>query len=161
MKKDEIIHALQDSRAAFMAAIDGLSDESMLLPEVVGEWSVRDLLVHLTLWEAGLVTLLFYVKEGRKPPPDDNPSETMDQRNARWHAENKDRPLDRARADFAAVREQTLRRVRALTQADFDRADKLPWLEDAPLSEWIANDTYGHEAEHMQQIREWRSRLGV
>ncbi|MCX6026980.1 MAG: ClbS/DfsB family four-helix bundle protein, partial [Chloroflexi bacterium] len=78
-----------------------------------------------------------------------------------WHAENKDRPLDRARGDFAAVREQTLRRVRALTQADFERPEKLAWLEGAPLAQWIASDTFEHEAEHLQQIREWRSRRGV
>lgn len=144
-----------------MAAIDGLTDESMLAPGVVGEWSVRDLLVHLTLWEAGLVTLLFYVKEGHKPPPDEDAAETMDQRNARWHAENKDRPLDRARTDFAAVRKQTLRRVRALTKAEFERAEKLAWLEGAPLSQWIASDTFEHETEHIQQIRAWRSRQGV
>jgi hypothetical protein len=160
MKKTELIQALKDSRAAFLGAIDGLSDEAMLEPGVVGEWSVRDLLVHLTLWEAGLVTLLFYVKEGCKPPPDENAADTMDQKNARWHAENKDRPLDRARADFVAVRKQTLRRVRALTLVDFEKADKLAWLEGAPLSKWIASDTFDHEAEHIQQIREWRTRRG-
>lgn len=161
MKKTEIIRTLQESRTAFMAAIEGLSDEAMLEPDVVGKWSVRDLLVHLTLWEAGLVTLLFYVKEGRKPPPDENAAETMDQKNARLHAENKDRPLDAARTDFAAVRKQTLRRVRALTPAEFEQADELAWLEGAPLSKWIASDTFEHEAEHLQQIREWRSRRGV
>ena len=161
MKKTEILKTLKGSREAFLAAIEGLSDEAMLEPGVVGEWSVCDLLVHLTLWEAGLVTLLFHVKEGHKPPPDENAAETMDQKNARWHAENKGRPLDLARADFVAVRKQTLRRVRALTQAEFEQADKLAWLEGAPLSKWIASDTFEHEAEHIQQIREWRSRQGV
>jgi len=161
MEKKEIIEKLKNSRAAFLDAIDGLSDDAMLEPGVVGEWSVRDLLVHLTLWEAGLVTLLFHIKEGRKPPPDEKAAETMDQKNARWHAENKDRPLDLARADFIAVRKQTLRRVRALTQAEFEKADKLAWLEGAPLSKWIASDTFDHEAEHIQQIRAWRARRGV
>ncbi len=158
MKKTEIIQRLKDSREAFLAAIDGLTDEAMVEPGVVGEWSVRDLLVHLTLWEAGLVTTLYYVKLGRKPPAGSVTSETMDQKNARWYAENKDRPLERARADFVAVRQQTLRRVRALTQAEFDRAEKLAWLEGAPLEKWIASDTYEHEAEHILQIREWRTR---
>jgi hypothetical protein len=130
----------------------------MVEPGVVGEWSVRDLLVHLTLWEAELVTTLYHVKLGRKPRASATASETMDQRNARWHAENKDRPLERARADFAAVRQQTLRRVRALTQAEFDHAEKLAWLEGAPLEKWIASDTYDHEAEHILHIREWRER---
>ncbi len=104
------------------------------------------------------MTTLYYVKLGRKPPAGSVTSETMDQKNARWHAENKDRPVERARADFAAVRQQTLRRVRALTQAEFDRAEKLTWLEGAPLEKWIASDSYDHEAEHIAQIREWRER---
>ncbi len=158
MKKSEIVQRLKDSREAFLAAIDGLTDVAIVEPGVVGEWSVRDVLVHMTLWEASLVTFLYYVKLGRKPPPGEHPDETMDERNARWHAEHKDRPLDRARADFLAVRQQTLRRVRALTQAEIDQAEKLAWLEGAPLERWIASDTYEHEAEHIQQILEWRAR---
>ena len=161
MKKTELIQALKDSRASFLAAIEGLPDEALLQPGVVGEWSIRDLLVHLTLWEAELVTVLYYVKQGRKPPAGVIASEDMDAKNARWHAENKDRPLDVARADFTAVREQTLRRVRSLTQADLERADKQPWLQATPLMAWIASDTFEHEAEHIQQIREWRARRGL
>jgi Protein of unknown function (DUF1706) len=158
VKKTETLQRLKDSREAFLKAIDGLTDEAMVEPGVVGEWSLRDLFVHLTLWEAELVTTLYYVKLGRKPPAGTVTSESMDQKNARWHAENKDRPLERARTDFAAVRQQTLRRVRALTQAEIDHAEKLTWLEGAPLEKWIASDTYEHEAEHLQQIREWRER---
>ena len=39
----------------------------MIQPGVVGQWSLKDILVHLTLWEAELVTLLFQARQGQKP----------------------------------------------------------------------------------------------
>ena len=33
---------------------------------------------------------------------------------------------------------------------------KYPWLKGIPLWKWIAEDSFGHEAEHIPHLREWR-----
>jgi hypothetical protein len=162
MTKQDIRTALENSRAAILDAIDGLSPDQLLRPKAVGDWSVRDVLQHLSLWEAELVRLLAHVDQGRKavgqsfvPNPD------FDALNARWHAETKDRPLERVLEDFYGVRRQTLRWIDEFSEDDLTRIRRETWLRSQPLARWIAEYTYEHEAEHMQAIRAWRQVAGV
>src|SRR5947209_12785508 len=56
--KQQVIEQLQAARAALLTAIEGLSDDVMLRPGVVGMWSIKDVLAHLSAWESELVTAL-------------------------------------------------------------------------------------------------------
>lgn len=157
MTKAEILSALDASRAALLDAIDGLSPEQMLAPNAVGEWSVRDILQHLSVWEAELVRLLVHVDQRRKPiGPSFVPNPDFDTINARWHAETKDRPLDRVLQDFHGVRRQTRRWVDEMAEEDLLRVRPEPWLHGQPLARWIAEYSYEHEQEHGAAIRQWR-----
>src|SRR3989304_982715 len=161
MTKQEIIAALEASRSALLDAIDGLTPEQLQHPKSVGEWSVRDVLQHLSLWEAELVRLLVHVDQGRRavgqsfvPNPD------FDSLNATWHAETKDRPLDRVLEDFHGVRRQTLRWVDEFSNEDLTRIRREAWLPNQPGARWIAEYSYEHEAEHTLAIRAWRQPAG-
>jgi hypothetical protein len=155
--KQELRASLEESRAALLDAIDGLTPEQLLQPRAVGEWSVRDILQHLSLWEAELVRLLMHVDQGRRavgqsfvPNPD------FDSLNARWHAETKDRPLDRVLEDFHGVRRQTRRWIDEFSDEDLERLRRESWLHNQSLARWIAEYSYEHEQEHTQAIRAWR-----
>jgi len=159
MSKQEIRSALEASRSALLDAIDGLTPEHLQHPKAVGEWSVRDILQHISLWEAELVRLLVHVDQGRRAVGQSfvaNPD--FDSLNARWHAETKDRPLDRVLEDFHGVRRQILRWVDELADEDLTRIRREAWLHKQPLARWIAEYSYEHEAEHTQAIRAWRER---
>lgn len=161
MNKPELIAALENGREQFHTVIQGLSDEAMLEPGVVGEWSVKDVLAHLTRWEGELVALLFQAQQGREPGTVHFGSASTDEVNAKWYAESKDRPLERVLSDFEGVRRQTIRRVQPLSDRDLTDPKRFPWLDGKPLSSWIENDSFGHEAEHAVQIRAWRERRGL
>jgi hypothetical protein len=162
MSKQEIRSALEASRAALLDALDGLTPEHLLQPRAVGEWSVRDVLQHLSLWEAELVRLLLHVEQGRQavggsfvPNPD------FDAINALWHAETKDRPLERVLEDFHGVRRQTLRWLGDFSDEDLTRIRREAWLHNQSLARWIAEYSYEHEQEHTLAIRAWRQGAGV
>ena len=55
MTRDEILEALHASRAQVEAALTGLTDAQLIEPGALGEWSVKDILSHLTAWEAEAV----------------------------------------------------------------------------------------------------------
>lgn len=162
MTKQELRSALETTRAALLDAIEGLTPEQLLLPKAVGEWSVRDILQHLSLWEAELVRLMVHLDQGRKPVGQSFvPNPDFDSLNARWHAETKDRPLERVLEDFHGVRRQTLRWVAEFSDDDLTRRRPETWLHGNPLSRWIAEYSFEHEAEHTDAIRAWRSATGV
>lgn len=157
MDKAQLLEALQVGREKILQAIEGLSEAEMGQPGVVGEWSVKDILVHLTRWEAELVKLLWQAAQGVKPTTVHFTSPSVDEINARWYTESRDRPLSLVFQDFHAVRTQTLRRVKELPEKALIDQDYFPWAESQPLWKWISCDSFEHEAEHAAQIRSWRS----
>jgi uncharacterized damage-inducible protein DinB len=162
MNKQQLLAEMESARAEILEAMAGLSDEEMLEPDVVGAWSVRDVLQHISLWEAELVKLLVHVQQRRRPSGERWSGKLdIDALNARWHAETRDRPLDRVRADFAGVRQQTQRRLNELAEADLTETRAFPWLKGRPLWQYVFEDTIEHDREHAEQIRAWRKGTGA
>ena len=160
MKKDEILSELEDKREQFLDTIDGLSDQALQEPGVVGDWSVKDVMSHISAWEAELVKLLWQAKQGQKPTSVHFSDKSVDELNALWYQETHSRPLDRVLADFSAVRRQTNRRVEAFSESELNDDKRFPWLRGHPLWKWVASDSFEHEEEHAAQIREWRDTRG-
>jgi hypothetical protein len=158
MTQDEILDRLEDEREAFLEAIDGLTDEQLEQPGVVGDWSIKDLLFHLTMWEAELVKLLWQAAQGVQPTTVQFSKLSVDERNALWSVQSKDRTLEQVIDDFAGVRKQTSRRVTAFKDKDLEDPQRYPWLKGHPLWVWIAEDSFKHEAEHVAQILAWREK---
>ena len=137
MTKDEILDALEDGRERFLDDIAGLSENTLIEPGVIGDWSVKDILAHISAWEAELVKLLWQVSQERIPASLLVEDVSVDDLNAAWQAETHKRPLERVLGDFAGVRKQTSRRVEAFSDADFNDAGRFAWLKGEPLDDII------------------------
>ncbi|HUF37242.1 MAG TPA: ClbS/DfsB family four-helix bundle protein [Anaerolineales bacterium] len=154
MNKEELITALEAGREALEKSLEGLSEEQYLRPGLFGEWTVKDLLVHLTMWEAQLITVLFRAGAGRKPDTAHFAGGARSSLNARWLAEHKDRPLERAIEDFEGIRNQTIRRIGELAESDLADPKRFPWLGGQALWQWVHEHTVEHEARHRQELEE-------
>jgi hypothetical protein len=156
MKKAEIISALKEGRSNFLDAIHDLSDQEMENSIVFADWTVKDILVHLTRWEAELVKLLWQARQGIMPSTAHFSQESVDDINARWYKESRARPFEIVLDDFYGIRTQSIRRVEALKEKLLVDPSIFPWLNGEPLWKWIAGDSFEHEAEHENQIRIWK-----
>jgi hypothetical protein len=160
MTKDEILAAIEEGRSKLNLAIEGLSDAQLQEPGVTGEWSVKDLLFHITTWESELVKLLWQAAEGQQATSLLVTDQDIDGSNARVYALGKDRPLESVRQDFHGVHTQIVRRAGVFSDADLSDLHRFPWLGGDPLWQWIAGDSFEHEAEHGAEILEWRRKKG-
>jgi hypothetical protein len=158
MNKDEIFNALEESREQFLDLIDNLSEEQLLTPGVEGEWSLRDILVHLARWEAELVKLLWQVRQEQRPTTVHFSGQSTDEINDRWQLESRGRPLERVLEDFHGVRAQTQRRLEEFSDRDLTDPTRYRWLEGQPLWERVGGDSFEHERKHAAHVREWLSR---
>lgn len=155
MKKDALLLVLEESREELLDILDALEDEDLLVPGVVGDWSIKDLLAHITMWEAQLITLLWQAKRGQKPTAIYFSGMTDDEINARWHREGRDRPLNLVLADFHGARNQTIRRVEEFSEKDLNDPQRFSWSGGSPLWKWIYGSSVEHDREHAEQIKAW------
>jgi hypothetical protein len=161
MNKSAVLSALEESRERFLDAIEGLSEEALETPGVSGDWSVKDLLIHLTRWEAELVKLLWQARNQRTPTTVHFSRQEVDTINELWYHQFRQRWLGLVLDDFHGVRNQTVRRVEELPEQAFADLEYYPWLGGQPLWKWIAEDSFSHESEHEAQVRAWRAAKGV
>jgi hypothetical protein len=156
MDKSELLSELEDQRQEFLDLLEDVPDEWMLVPDVVGEWSIRDVLAHLTAWEGQTVTLLFQVQhEIAKPTTAHFGKETDDEINKRWHEAGKDRPFGLIWEDWLNVRKQMIRRVSDMSEQELNDPKRYPWMNGNPLTQLILEAVLDHEEEHADHIREW------
>ena len=156
MNKKEILDRLESEREHFLDALEGLSEDDLERSGVVGTWSIKDVLIHISRWEAELVKLLWQARQGQKPTSMHFTQAEVDETNLGWFKESQFRPLRSVLDDFHAVRNQTILRVEAFSEAELRDPDRYKWAKKRPLAEWIASDSFEHEAEHREQILAWR-----
>jgi hypothetical protein len=161
MTKEEIITKLSASRENFLAAIQGLSDPDLTTKTVAGQWTVKDIMAHLTRWEAELVKLLWQARNNVKPTTIHFDLPPVDEINAKWYLESRESALHMVWSDFHGVRAQTVRRVKKFSSVELNDPQQYPWLDSNPLWQWIATDSFEHESEHEAQIRTWRRKGGI
>jgi len=141
--------------AALEVALAGLSDEQMLEKDVVGEWSVKDLLGHMAFWAQQAAKNTELVKTGRqdKIVRPANP-ETTDRWNARERHARAHRPLAEVQRELEESHRQALAAL-----ADLPEEKLSLELDGGIFLELYAVDTYDHYREHIAQVLSWRKLL--
>lgn len=160
MTKNELLGALSESRAQLTAALAGLDETHLLAPGAGGDdWTVKDVLSHLTAWEAEVVTGLAKFRRGQSPGKTHYSQAEILAQNASWYAENKDRPLERVLADFHGVRKQLTRQLEACTEKDLSAPRK--WFNNGTVEDWVRGWILEHEHEHAEHLQAWRRQAGA
>jgi hypothetical protein len=157
MDRQALIAAIENSRAELNAALEGLTVEQLMAPGAAGEWSVKDILAHITAWEVDLLTNLGRVKRGQKPGRIVWDAAAIEDQNAKWWAEYRDRPLERVMEDFRGVHRQVLRQVAAMS--DKDLAAPVGWRRGEPMYQFFMVYVVNHETEHLAALKAWRQQV--
>jgi len=58
MTKQQLLDRLENAWADLQASFAGLSEAQMTQPGVTGDWSVKDILAHVTTWEEEALRML-------------------------------------------------------------------------------------------------------
>lgn len=161
MNKSDLLTRLEESREAFLDILEGLPQDQWIIPGVVGEWSIKDILAHLSRWEAELIKLLWQARQGQRPTTLHFTQLDVDETNRLWFLDSRIRSLERVLEDFHAVRNQTILRVEEFSDKELTDLKSFPWLGSNALWQWIASDSFEHEEEHGAQIKAWRKKLSV
>ena len=152
--KSELLAELDQEWANVERICFGLSEADMLAPGVEGEWSVKDILCHLSAWEKYLLDRLGYVLTRQHPRyPAMSSWDDVHRFNAQVYADNKDRPLTSVIIEFRSL----YRGVMTVLESLDDEVLNQPYSYDFPddaltLLQLIRANTFEHYREHCTAI---------
>jgi len=149
-RRTDTYRLLAQNREQLNFAIEGLPPDRMLVP-VLDDWSVKDILTHITSWDELLLPDIYRLARGRAAGLACNVQEATDKWNELLMSVRRQFPLDQVLAEFAETRD-------ALRKA----LDEVP--DDQFASGYVPGNcqiTAFHDWDHSRDIRAWRDREGV
>ncbi len=151
MKRQQLLDRLDSAWADFEASYTGLSDSQLLIPRVTGEWSVRDIIAHVTWWEEEALKSLPVIREGGRWPRYSVAYGGIDAFNAMMTEKRRGLTLSEVLAQHDAVHARLMSYVAGAP-------DELI-VRETRFRRRLRFDTYDHYPVHTRAIREWRAQL--
>ena len=150
MDRSQLLKRLDKAWEALKASYAGLSDAELTEPGVTGDWSVKDVIAHVTWWEEEALTHLPLILAGGRPPKYSIRYGGIDAFNAQMAEQKRELSL----SEVLRERDDTHRRL-----TDFVRAvpeDQI--ARETRFRRRLRLDTYSHYPKHAEAIRTWRER---
>lgn len=148
MDKQQLLRRLDKAWSLLKESYDGLSESRLMEPGVIGTWSVKDILAHVTTWEEETLKVLPLIIQGRQLPRYSVVYGGIDAFNAQM-----------------AEQKRNLSLAEVLTQLDKIHSRLIDYIQRAPEEQFTGGtrfrrrlrlDTYSHYSQHARAIREWR-----
>jgi hypothetical protein len=151
MSKSGFLERLVADRGRLLGIINGLTTEAMETSEAAGEWSCKEVLVHIAAWEREAVKATHQTLQGQRPEILD--IEDFDAWNDRQVCLWKHASVDEVRREFSAAREAVLTAIEGLEAIHFESPQAFPLLGGSSLEQIL---DWRHDQEHVPGLRSWR-----
>jgi hypothetical protein len=150
MKKQQILDKLQQSWTSFTESYAGLSDAQLLEPGITGDWSVKDILAHVSWWEEEALKHLPTILNGGRPPRYSVLYGGIDAFNAQMTELKRGLSLDEVRQHLEVTHLRLVEYISDVPEEQF--------TSETRFRRRLRLDTYSHYPIHTRAIREWRER---
>ena len=162
MNKSELLNGVQEEYRQWEALLNQIGEARMDQPGAAADWSIKDIIAHLTGWRYRTVARLQAAQRGDGEPRSPWPAhlhadEDLDAINAWIYESNHSRSVREVLDESQEVFQQMLAAIESLPDAVLnDPARYLPWLEAETVN---PSDFFGHfHEEHESDMRAWLAR---
>jgi hypothetical protein len=148
VNRAQLLERLDEAWKALNESYIGMSDVEMQEPGVIGNWAIKDIIVHVSSWEQECLEHLPIILAGGRPPRYSVTYGGIDAFNAQVTEGKRNLSL----AEVLRQRDDTHRRLVAFIEI-------LPeelFASETRVRRRIKLDTYGHYPKHSEAIAEWR-----
>jgi hypothetical protein len=146
--KRQLLMRLEKAWRRFEESHAGLSESQLAEPGVTGDWSVLDILAHVTTWEEEALKHLPTILKGGQPP-------RYSRTHGGIHAFNAHMTEQKRRLTLAEVRgalDETHRRLINFIESVHEDH----FRSQTPFRRRLRLDTYSHYPKHADAIKWWR-----
>ena len=161
--KAELVAEIETERQRLEAILATLSEDQMLVPGVIDDWTVKDLLAHITVWDQRMISWVAQTTRGEVPEmlPPGKTWDDLDEWKEQTYQKHRFRPLDEILDDFQLSYTQALQTVHDVSEQDLIDPKRFAWREGRPLWVMVAANTSWHYKEHDESIRNWLEGMGA
>jgi Protein of unknown function (DUF1706). len=153
MDKQQLLKQLDKAWAAIKESYAGLSDAQMTEPGVTGNWSVKDILAHITTWEEEALKYLPLIIEGGRTPRYSVKYGGINAFNAQMTEQKRGLSL----SDVLKQLDETHRQLNDYIH----QAPEEQFTRETRFRRRLRLDTYSHYPKHAKAIRQWRERSAL
>jgi hypothetical protein len=163
MNKPQLLTWLMEEQQKWELLLAAIGDKRMDQPGVNGDWSMRDIVAHVTGWQRWLVTRLQAAAEGRPEPPPPSPAEltSEDAMNAWIYEANHTRTVREVLDDAHDVHAHLLATLQGLPDDSrietIDAKFHVIWVRD---QRFAVGECFHHfYDDHAADVRTWLERV--
>jgi hypothetical protein len=149
MDKQQLLKRLEKAWMDLQESFAGLPESRLMQPGVTGNWSVKDLLAHITTWEEEALKHLPEILKGIKPPRYSVTYGGIHAFNDKMTTQKNTLSLSDVLRQFEATHQRLITYIEEASEDQFTRETR--------FRRRIRLDTYSHYPKHAKAIREWRS----
>ena len=150
MDRDQLQKRIETAWSAFKDSFTDLPDSRLTEPGVTGDWSVKDILAHVTIWEEEAIKHLPHIIAGGTPPRYSVTYGGIDAFNAQMVAQRSPLPLAEVRRQLDDTHQRLIEVVQTMPEEQITRETR--------ARRRLRLDTYSHYPIHTKALLEWRDR---
>jgi hypothetical protein len=154
--KPELLSRIHTERNRLEEMIASLTPAQMLVPGVDGEWTVKDVLAHISAWERWMIRWTNNLLQDEKPETPE--LWDVERMNEEIYARVKNIPFAEVLEEFSLSYRDSLTLIENLSE-DQLQAIYLDTWPLGPLWERIIDNTASHYSDHCRDIQKWLETL--
>jgi hypothetical protein len=152
MTHQQLLKRLDKAWIELKRSISFLSDEQLVQTGVVDNWSIKDILAHVTTWEEEALKHLPHVIEGKRPPKYSDLYGGIDGFNALKSRENEAYSLAEVLNRLDEVHSRLVSYIQTVPEEHI--------ASETRFRRRLRLDTYSHYPLHTKAILDWREQHG-
>jgi len=155
----QLLEVMRTARSDWETLLGDVGEARLTEPGVEGDWSIKDIVAHITYYESWVVDCLTAIQHGGPLPQSEFKGLSMDERNAIIYVRNRGRPLADVLRDSQTSFNQSTSLVQKLHDKDlYDPEFTRPYGVEWTLHDLVEGDTYEHYRDHTASVRAWLER---
>ncbi len=138
----------------------------MDLPGAAGDWTLKDVIAHLTAWRWWSVARLEAAARDEVPVPtwegdlDEEDDDDTERINQQFYEASRDRPVEEVLRDSRETLDRLEAALLALPEADLFAAGRYPWLGGYPAAAVVTGSAAHLNVDHEPAINDFLARNG-
>jgi hypothetical protein len=156
----QLLEVMRTARSNWEALLAEAGEARLTEPGVEGDWSLKDIIAHITYFEVWATDNLSAIRRGDPRPQAEYTGLEIDEENARIYERNRVKSVAEVLSESQASFERSLEAVQRLRDEDlydpeYTRASGADWT----VFDLIEGDTFEHYNDHSTSVRAWLDRV--